>query len=73
MPHELLTPLNGILGLTALVHPLAVPPEIAHFDIWVLLGSAAALLYFMIVGRTIGRVAGGLLLAGYAAYVAWLF
>ena len=63
----------GILGLTALVHPLAVPPEIAHFDIWVLLGSAAALLYFMIVGRTIGRVAGGLLLAGYAAYVAWLF
>ena len=63
----------GILGLTALVHPLAVPPEIARFDIWVLLGSAAALLYFMIGGRTIGRVAGALLLAAYAAYVAWLF
>ena len=63
----------GILGLTALVHPLAVPPEIARFDIWVLLGSAAALLYFMVGGRTIGRVAGGLLLAAYAAYVAWLF
>jgi cation:H+ antiporter len=63
----------GILGLTALVHPLAVPPEIARLDIWVLLGSAAALLYFMVAGRTIGRVAGALWLAAYAAYVAWLF
>lgn len=63
----------GILGLTALVHPLAVPPEIARLDIWVLLGSAAALLYFMIGGRTIGRAAGALLLAAYVGYVAWLF
>jgi len=63
----------GILGLTALVHPLEVPPEIARLDIWVMLGAAAALLYFMVAGRTLGRVAGTLWLAAYVAYVAWLF
>ena len=63
----------GILGVTALAHPLTVPPEIARLDIWVMLAAAAALMYFMIRGRPIGRGAGTAFLAAYAAYLAWLF
>jgi cation:H+ antiporter len=29
----------GILGITALVTPITVPPEIIAFDIWVMLGA----------------------------------
>ena len=59
----------GILGLTALVHPLSVPPEIAGFDIWILLATAVALLYFMLGGRTLGRLWGGAFLVAYAGYL----
>ena len=59
----------GILGLTALVHPLSVPPEIAALDIWVLLATAVVLLYFMLGGRTLGRLWGGAFLLAYAGYL----
>lgn len=59
----------GILGLTALVQPVPVPPEIGRFDVWVMLG--ATLLLLLIVGGRgqIGRPAGGLLLAAYGGYL----
>ncbi len=63
----------GILGITALVHPLPVPPEIIHFDIWIMLATAGLLLAFMLRGRVIGRAAGGLCLAAYASYLLLLF
>ena len=63
----------GILGVTALVHPLSVPPEIAQLDIWVMLAAAVALLWFMVGGRTLGRVAGAVFLVAYSAYLGWLF
>lgn len=62
----------GILGVTALVHPLEVPPEIARFDIWIMLGATAALLAFMLPGKTLGRLTGGAFLAAYAGYILWL-
>lgn len=61
--------LLGILGATALVHPLAVPPEIARFDAWVMLAVTAVLLTFMLRGKTLGRLTGGLFLAAYAGYL----
>lgn len=62
----------GILGATALVRPLAVPPEIILFDIWVML--AATLLMFVVarIGWDITRRDGALLLGGYGAYLGWL-
>ncbi|MDQ2089065.1 calcium/sodium antiporter [Marimonas arenosa] len=59
----------GILGVTAAVHPLAVPPGIAGFDIWVMLAATAALILASITGWRVGRREGAVLLAAYAAYL----
>jgi cation:H+ antiporter len=62
----------GILGITAAVHPLAIPEQIANFDGWVMLAVAVALLAFSATGKRLSRVEGALLLAAYALYVAVL-
>lgn len=62
----------GILGVTAVLEPLAVPPEIAALDIWVMLGATAALVVFAVTGWRITRREGAALLGGYAAYIATL-
>ncbi len=63
----------GIAGATAVYVPLAVPPEIAALDIWVMLAAAIILVVFAVTGWRVNRWEGGLLLAGYAAYLAVLF
>ena len=62
----------GILGVTALVTPLAVPPEIARFDIWVMLAATAALVAAAVTGWRINRTEGALLLAAYCGYLGYL-
>jgi cation:H+ antiporter len=64
--------LCGILGLTALIHPIEVPGEIAAFDIWVMLGVTALLIVQLRSGWRLSRVEGAVLLALYAAYTAFL-
>ena len=59
----------GILGLTALVQPLPVPPEIARFDVWVMLGGALFLVGFAVTGWRVSRSEGVAFLLAYAAYV----
>ena len=50
----------------------AIPAEIMQLDIWVML-AATALLFLAAISRwRIGRVEGGIMLLGYAAYVIWL-
>lgn len=63
----------GILGVTAAVHPVSIAPEMTRFDIPVMLAvSVVAAIVILKIGR-IGRLVGGLFLAGYAAYVFVLF
>lgn len=62
----------GILGVTALVHPLQVPAQIVDFDIWVMMGATLALCLFAVTAWTVSRREGGVLLAGYAAYLGYL-
>lgn len=62
----------GILGITSIVHPLDVPPQIASFDIWVMIGAAAILLTTAMSGWVIRRKEGAIMLALYAAYTGWL-
>lgn len=64
--------LCGILGLTALIHPIEVPAEIAAFDIWVMLGVTALLIVQLRSGWRLSRIEGVLLMALYAAYTAFL-
>lgn len=62
----------GILGITAAIKPVDVPPEIARLDIWVL---AAATLLMVLFARRLGKITraeGFLLVAGYVTYVGWL-
>lgn len=58
----------GILGLAAVVEPIAVNPRILGFDQWVMLGSAVTLLLFLLIGKNLNRVEGLALLLGYAGY-----
>lgn len=64
--------LCGILGLTAIIHPIEVPAEIASFDIWVMLGVTALLIVQLRSGWRLSRLEGLLLLAIYAGYTAFL-
>lgn len=59
----------GILGVTAMVSPLTVPEEILTRDAWVMVGATAALIAAVLVMRRIGRAAGAVFVAAYAAYV----
>lgn len=62
----------GILGVTAIVQPMTVPPEIIRFDIWVMCAATALLIVFARTGWRVGRREGGTMLACYAAYLGWL-
>lgn len=62
-----------ILGVAATISPLPFA-GISHADLWVMVASSVA---FLLVARVYGhqvinRVEGGLLLLGYAGYMAWL-
>ncbi|HNQ92293.1 MAG TPA: calcium/sodium antiporter [Alphaproteobacteria bacterium] len=59
----------AILGITALVKPIPVPREILHFDLWVAVAAAVALLVFAYSNRKISRIEGGLMLGAYAVYI----
>lgn len=61
-----------ILGITSLVQPLQVPEVIASQDIWVMVAATACLLVFAMTGWRISRREGGILLAGYIAYLSYV-
>lgn len=60
----------GIAGLTAVVIPIPVPPDIARLDVWVMLAAALLLVLFAATGWRIVRWEGVAFLATYAAYLA---
>ena len=62
----------GILGLTAMVHPLDVPTDLARVDVLVMLGVTTLLLVQLRRGWSMSRAEGGLLLALYVGYTAML-
>lgn len=59
----------GIAGLTALIAPTEVPPEIVRFDNPIMVAVSLLMLVFAWTGFRIGRREGGFLLAGYASYL----
>ena len=65
----------GCLGLSGLISGdmgLVMAPSLLAFDIWVMLAVALACLPIFMTGREIARWEGGVFLAYYAAYVAYL-
>jgi len=63
----------GIGGVTALIAPTAVPAQIAGFDSWVMVGVSLLLLLLLWTGRRLSRLEGACLIAGYVAYVWWIW
>jgi cation:H+ antiporter len=63
----------GIGGVTALISPTVIPPEIVRFDNLVMVGISALLLFLAWTGYRIGRREGALLFASYVAYVWWIW
>mgnify|MGYP006280148985 CR=1 FL=1 len=61
-----------ILGTTATVQPIAIPAEIARFDVWIMLAATALMLVVVRSGWRVTRREGILLLAGYGLYLAVL-
>ena len=61
--------LLGILGMTGLLRPVDVEPQMVALDLWVMLGFAALPLPLVFWDRTLGRRDGAVLLLAYAAYV----
>lgn len=61
----------GIIGLAALVSPspIPVPSGFRSLDLPVMLGAAFALTFLVWYRRSIGRVAGITMVAGYVAYL----
>lgn len=61
-----------ILGLSAVIMPLAVQKQLFRRDSWVMLGSALALtcFYFM-SGRGVNRIQGTILFAAFIGYTLW--
>ena len=65
----------GCLGISGLVSGdlgLVMPASLMAFDIWVMLAVALACLPIFMTGREIARWEGGVFLAYYVAYVAYL-
>jgi cation:H+ antiporter len=63
----------GIGGFTALIAPGAVPAEIVSFDNLVMIVVSLALVAFAWTGLRIARWEGAALLAGYVAYVYFIW
>ena len=62
----------GILGITAIVQPMTIPAEIIRLDIWVMCAAMVLLVVFARTGYRVDRWEGGVMLAGYVGYIAWL-
>lgn len=62
----------GILGVTALVQPVAVPPAIMAFDGWAMLAATLVLVAVTVTGWRVSRTEGAAMLAAYAAYLGFL-
>lgn len=65
--------LLAIGGITAMVSPTVIPQEIVGFDNLVMLVATLVMFLFLISGKRLGRVQGGLLATGYFVYLFWIW
>ncbi len=62
----------SILGITAMVVPLTIAPEIQRIDIWVMLGATAVLVVMLWRSQCLRRIESAILLLGYIAYMVFI-
>ena len=64
--------LFGILGITAPMVPLPVPPQIMASDFWIMTAASALLLPVVFFGLRLTRPVGAGLVALYGGFTLWL-
>lgn len=64
--------LLSVLGITAILHPLAMPSE-QRIGIWIMLGVSTGMVVLALVKPAMGRLIGGGFLLLYAGYTAYAF
>jgi cation:H+ antiporter len=62
----------GIMGVTALVQPIPIPPQIAQLDVWIMVATTLALIVAVVAWQRVGRGIGLVFLGSYAVYTGWL-
>lgn len=62
----------NLLGVTATLQPINIPPVMAAVDIWVMAAATLTLLIFAWTGWRIDRREGAVLLLCYGGYLVWL-
>ena len=65
--------LLAIIGITAVVVPIDVPPEVLKFDIWVMLACAVLLTGLAGLRICLGRISGLAMCAAYAVYITTVY
>ncbi len=63
----------GILGLTAVISPVTIVPQIAVLDVWIMLAAAILFSIYLLRGWAINRLSGFAMIGSYVAYTAWLY
>lgn len=64
--------LMAVVGITAVIAPLKAD-ALEMADLAVMSGITVLLFPFMLTRKTLSRMEGGILVAGYCIYVIWLF
>ncbi|MEP3477283.1 MAG: calcium/sodium antiporter [Hyphomicrobiales bacterium] len=58
----------GVLGITALITPIAVDPVFLSFDLWVMIAASLSILPFIIFKWKINKIVGVVFLLAYGLY-----
>jgi cation:H+ antiporter len=59
----------GVMGLSAMVHPMTITGRLATLDQWVMLGATGVLMAFLLSGLRLNRLEAACLLAAYGVYL----
>ena len=65
--------LCGIIGITAMLTPLPVPPSFLRFDLWVMLIASLAILPVIMARGTISRLGGAFFVLAYLGFIAFAY
>jgi cation:H+ antiporter len=65
--------LLAIIGITAVIVPIDVPPEVLKIDIWVMLACAILLTVLAGLRVCLGRISGLAMTTAYAVYIATVY
>lgn len=62
-----------ILGVTSVIKPIHIAPQIAHFDVFIMVAVSLLMAVLLVRREKLTRIAGVLFLAAYVAYTVYLY